>query len=172
MLFKIKLTLVLLFTAFTLIAQDSTETHTVLSHSDLPAIVENDTVIIRGSAFVQTEEQEIHQQGREHKLKKKLKKTESILKEKFEKEQVIDTLLQSLSKLNMENDSLITRLETLTGDMAEECKAKIWSNAVKLDNMTMELMRLRREVRALKRKLVIHKLIIVGEAVLIVIILI
>ena len=172
MLFKIKLTLVLFFTAFTLIAQDSTETHPVLSHSDLPAIVENDTVIIKGAAFVQTEEQEIHQRGREHKLKKKLHRTEEILKEKYEKEMVIDTLLLELAEVSAERDSCIKRLETLTGDMAEECKAKIWANAVKIDNMTMELMRLRREVRALKRKLVIHKLIIVGEAVLIVIILI
>ena len=83
----------------------SQETKVLLS-KDLPQLVSSDTVVIRVEVWVQTPNSEIRQRHKIKILEKRNEHIKKLIKKKEDYESVIDTIINDMSVLERENDSL------------------------------------------------------------------
>jgi hypothetical protein len=149
----------------------SSFSQTIIRNESLPIIIEKDTVIIDTPVWIESEGSEIRQRGRESKLRRKLISINSILLKKKFKEMEIDSLLNELTILNAEKDSLSSALKTVGDSLVIECKSRLLSNADEVQRITSELTNEKAKVKKLKRKLTMVYLVLVAETAIIILLL-
>ena len=153
------------------IAHLSLISQTIIRKSSLPIIVDRDTLVIETSVWIETEESEIRQRGREKKLRAKLNGVRDILNRKKYKEEAIDSLINEMSILTAEKDSLAKVLDTITKELIDEFEDKLLEKSDKIQSLSIALSEERERVDKLNKKLRICYAVIIAETVLLILIL-
>jgi hypothetical protein len=140
------------------------------SQIDLPSYVEDDTVYIK-DGWVQDVKEEAKQRKKIIFLEKKLAKIKELTHKKKESEQIIASLLDSLTKLETEKDSILSSIEF---ELETERKNAFYEVEIlqdRIGKLSETIVRQKRYIRKSKRTLFTVFAVLVGETVLLVIML-
>ena len=152
--------LILILLLFRTICSYSQGVKDTIDKSQVPTIIENEEVYIKGEMWLETVEDEIKQR---HKIdvlnknlgiaKRKLNKINVILKKKRRNELKMDSLIYEISNISKERDSLLTIVEQEIGLNRKKLLSKIYNLESRLDIVYGKYVNATQEKRILRKKL-------------------
>ncbi|MCH9621018.1 MAG: hypothetical protein S4CHLAM20_04320 [Chlamydiia bacterium] len=152
----------ILLISFVSIGQD------VLTGSELPTIVQNDTVIIYGEAWVQSSRSEVHQRAEQKSCEKRLKRVHKVLNSKILVMHQIDSLLLRIEDIETQRDSLKMAFDNMTLYEVSEAQIQLNKYAKQITDSNYDLWVYKTRLKKIKKKLFLLYTVIVLEGVLIV----
>jgi len=142
----------------------------VLDLNNLPEVVKDESVTIKGEVWIEPINSEIKQRHEINLLKKRIDKIHSILKDKENVKQNLDSLLFVINDLSIERDSLKKVLEKGIVKVSSDCTNRVAFLNDQLKNVRNQYFSIRKKHQKLKRRTALIIGVCVVEGVLIVLI--
>ena len=137
---------------------------------ELPSYVEDDTVHIK-DGWVQDVKEEAKQRQKIIFLEKKLAKIKDLTHKKKESEQIIASLLDSLTKLETEKDSILKNIEFELETERKNAFYEVEMLQERITKLSLTISKQKRYIRKSKRTLFTVFAVLIGETVLLVVML-
>lgn len=139
--------LLILITCTGLYSQDR-----ILDINNLPEVVKNETVTIKGEVWIEPIKSEIKQRHKINVLEKRISKIHSILKDKENIKHNLDSLLFVIEDISKERDSLNVVLKTGVVKVASDCTNKVAFLNDQLKSVRNQYFGIRKKHQKLKKK--------------------
>lgn len=124
----------------------------ILDINNLPEVVKNETVTIKGEVWIEPIKTEIKQRHEINVLKKRIGKIHSILKDKENVKHNLDSLLFVIDDISNERDSLNNVLKTSVIKVASDCTNKVAFLNDQLKSVRNQYFSIRKKHQKLKKK--------------------
>ena len=143
----------------------------ILDINNLPEVVKNETVTIKGEVWIEPIKSEIKQRHKINVLEKRIGKIHSILKDKENIKHNLDSLIFVIDDISNERDSLNSVLKTSVIKVASDCTNRVAFLNDQLKSVRNQYFSIRKKHQKLKKKtaLIIGVCIVEGLFVLLLI---
>ena len=141
----------------------------VLDINNLPEVVKNETVTIKGEVWIEPIKTEIKQRHEINLLKKRIDKIHSILKDKENVKHNLDSLLFVINDLSNERDSLNKVLERGVVKVASDCTNRVAYLNDQLKSVRTQYFIIRKKHQKLKKRTTLIIGVCIIEGVLIIV---